>query len=134
MNPPTPCRIKLPKFAEALIADNESLKSVSIPAGNRSIEFQKNLTQKNLGGFIAMTFYMTDDQTLEFYLKHEKEFTMNIYFTSSKKVFYCEIFRICSKQAHDNSPKFVKNLDEDIDDQMKEVFAGCGIFYFIRLI
>ncbi|CAD5215209.1 unnamed protein product [Bursaphelenchus xylophilus] len=56
------------------------------------------------GGVIIETFYLTQSQKLEFFLKHSKGFTMNIFFHPNKKV--------------------IEDHKSEVDE-MLEVFAGC---------
>lgn len=74
----------MPSFVAQL--DAMSLDTVIVPAGNFFNEkiFLNNL--RILGNFIVHTFYLKESELLEFYMKHDQEFTMNIFFTPMKRV------------------------------------------------
>uniref|UniRef100_A0A915E305 CRAL-TRIO domain-containing protein n=1 Tax=Ditylenchus dipsaci TaxID=166011 RepID=A0A915E305_9BILA len=73
------------------LLDETSLDTVTIPAG----------------GTVVHTFYLKEHELLEFYMKHDQEFTMNIFFTSTK-------------QTIKGQPS-----GEIKDELMEEVYAGC---------
>jgi len=37
------------------------------------------------GGFVVHSYYLTASQLTEFYMRHEKEFTMNVYYTATRR-------------------------------------------------
>uniref|UniRef100_A0A914CJI6 CRAL-TRIO domain-containing protein n=1 Tax=Acrobeloides nanus TaxID=290746 RepID=A0A914CJI6_9BILA len=65
---PTPFDINS-QFAITQIND-DSLETLIVPAG----------------GYTIQTFYLKQDEVLEFYMFHDQEFTMNIFFSESKRV------------------------------------------------
>lgn len=82
---PTPCEIPIPKAELAF--DEVLLESVIVPAG----------------GIVVHVFHFQENEEVEFFMKHEQEFTMNIFYDEQKK----EIQKI-----------------GDSEDMM-EVYAGC---------
>uniref|UniRef100_A0A914QQI9 CRAL-TRIO domain-containing protein n=1 Tax=Panagrolaimus davidi TaxID=227884 RepID=A0A914QQI9_9BILA len=64
---PKPCIIQIPKAELSL--DEMLLDEVIIPAG----------------GFVVHTFKLEADEKIEFFMKHDQEFTMNIFYHKEKK-------------------------------------------------
>uniref|UniRef100_A0AC34QJT8 CRAL-TRIO domain-containing protein n=1 Tax=Panagrolaimus sp. JU765 TaxID=591449 RepID=A0AC34QJT8_9BILA len=85
IKPPTTCQIPIPRVELAL--DTLLLDSLVVPAG----------------GFVVQTFLLAEHEQLEFFMKHEQEFTMNIFFHKERR------------QIRDS-----KNMDDFL-----EVYAGC---------
>uniref|UniRef100_A0AC34GQS5 CRAL-TRIO domain-containing protein n=1 Tax=Panagrolaimus sp. ES5 TaxID=591445 RepID=A0AC34GQS5_9BILA len=64
---PKPCIIQIPKAELSL--DEMLLDEVIIPAG----------------GFVVHTFKLEEDEKIDFFMKHDQEFTMNIFYHKDKK-------------------------------------------------
>lgn len=56
------------------------------------------------GGFVVHTFRLVEDEKVEFFMKHDQEFTMNIFFHQDKRQ--------------------INELETDLED-LEEAFAGC---------
>ncbi|KAE9554198.1 hypothetical protein FO519_002562, partial [Halicephalobus sp. NKZ332] len=82
---PTSCEISIPK-AE-LSFDEVLLESVIVPAG----------------GIVVHVFQFNENEEIEFFMKHEQEFTMNMFFDEKKKT--------------------IQKFEDS--EEMLEVYAGC---------